>query len=217
MSLCRYGFNIVASKLFAICVLKFVKNLVDNNQNGTSKKNEENYVRCYRALKDCITLSENSKQIMDFDMSFVKDYIRYRTNWYRLIYDELVIYERSFTNLLSTAKRNSNALPELSGGTFLRSQTQVALFFTYRLHLGLNDDFEKNVKQIAEMYGYTSATSIKQLREKYAACRKTSPRTRPSTSNTKDLRNVIAELKRLKLSTEIADQELQQASRETEI
>src|SRR5690606_23598706 len=105
-------------------------------------------------------LFNTHKEIMEFDMSNLPflanvddDYIlEHKRNWYLLVYETLVEFDKNLDKQIAEVPSIGQPIKELSEGTFLKDQRQVALFFFYRLDLGFNDDFEKNINTILDLY-----------------------------------------------------------------
>lgn len=96
--------------LFAQLCFDFCEEIAINESNKVLAKNKERYLATQNSLLDCIALMEQNKEVMDADMSYLfgrdSEFDRYYPdNWYKLIYDYLVIVKDVFIDKLSGRER----------------------------------------------------------------------------------------------------------------
>jgi len=90
-------------KVFRDLCFSVQNELAENKQNNLLKLNKKEYHNLLLRLDEVLKLFNKHEAIMNADMSFLSsaqlDYNFYKENWYKLIYEELIMLQRWVENL----------------------------------------------------------------------------------------------------------------------
>lgn len=127
--------NITTFRQLCFDVLREAAN---NIEAENDKKHEARYNIAIKNLSELIELFEQNRDLMEYDMKFLSDndddYSLYNDNWYKLIYEELILTDRKLRELFNIDTAAKKKIAELKSKHNL-TDLEIALFLYYNKEL----------------------------------------------------------------------------------